>query len=88
MQKRALSSVLILGSVFWLASSFCLVRAEDESGPSAKSKQTLVDLKSVHNADRVRDLERRSDDQERELRSQDERIRNLERTVNDLRRER
>ena len=87
MRKSAFLT-LILGLAFSFSAALSPAHADDDAAPVKKAAQNLVNLEGAHNEDRIRDLERRIDDMEREKRFQDERIRNLERTVNDLRRER
>ena len=86
--------VLTLVLIMTCCGSKTLIWAQEEdeapvvSQKSAAAKKGLVNLDASEAQERVRDLERRIDDLEREKRFQDDRIRNLERTVNDLRRER
>ena len=91
MRKNAFLVVMI----FSILSSFIVTQprsgycySEPETEPAGTAKQQLVSLDKSQSEDRLRELDRRVDDLEREKRFQDERIRNLERTVNDLRRER
>ena len=87
MRKIALAALMVISTLSYLTVSrfgYC----EDEAVVEKTPAQKLINLQSAHNEDRIRDLEMRIDDLERERRFQDERIRNVERTVNDLRRER
>ena len=91
MRKNA----FLVAMIFSILSSFILTQprsgycdSETAVESAGTAKQQLVSLDKSQSEDRLRELDRRVDDLEREKRFQDERIRNLERTVNDLRRER
>ncbi len=86
MLKKGLVALTII-SALWVSVFSRPAYSDDENAlTAAKPQAGLVDLEGAHHEDRIRDLERRIDDLDRERRSQDERIRSIERTVNDLRR--